>query len=262
MIPENVNVYFCSFANSRLQPALNRIEKQAESFKIFKKIFIYNENDLDVSFKKRYQSYLRDDCRGYGYWCWKPYIVLETMKRMHNGDILLYCDAGCHLNNKGLSKFEEYLNIVNESSTGRLAFLQNHLEKSYTKGDLFDYFSVRNNTKIVETGQIAATIFFMRKSDQNIIFLEKWLEVWNADFSLLDDTESKSNNFNEYIAHRHDQSAFSILAKMNGCELLPSSEIWSTDWTQMRNYPLLAKRDKAEKLSYKFLRLFKRSFRS
>ena len=32
--------------------------------------------------------------RGYGFWLWKPFIIFETLKKLNDGDICLYCDAG------------------------------------------------------------------------------------------------------------------------------------------------------------------------
>ena len=35
--------------------------------------------------------------RGAGYWLWKPFIILETLKSLPDGDVLMYCDAGAEL---------------------------------------------------------------------------------------------------------------------------------------------------------------------
>lgn len=43
------------------------------------------------------------------------------------------------------------------------------------------------------------------------------VSVFLTDFSLIDDSPSKSENMNGFIEHRHDQSVFSLLFKVHGC---------------------------------------------
>lgn len=45
----------------------------------------------------------------YGLFIWKPYIILKTLENMNENDIMVYSDAGMHLNVKGKNKFYEYL---------------------------------------------------------------------------------------------------------------------------------------------------------
>ena len=43
------------------------------------------------------------------------------------------------------------------------------------------------------------------------------VSVFLTDFSLIDDSPSKSENMNGFREHRHDQSVFSLLFKVHGC---------------------------------------------
>ncbi|MDA0079651.1 hypothetical protein [Brachyspira hyodysenteriae] len=101
--------------------------------------------------------------RGFGYWCWKPFIVLKTLESMNDNDILVYADVGCHFNKEGIDRFYEYLDLVINNS--RLCFKLDldSLEKKWTKSDLFNYFYVLNNQNITDTPQILATYFFIFK---------------------------------------------------------------------------------------------------
>jgi len=68
--------------------------------------------------------------------------------------------------------------------------------------------------------------------------------------SLIDDTPSKTNNDHDFIEHRHDQSVFSLLCKLNKIYSLSASECeWAEDangryWSHLKLNPILAKRDK------------------
>jgi hypothetical protein len=98
-----------------------------------------------------------------------------------------------------------------------------YTEKERTKGDLFDYFGIRNREDLFE-GQIAATVLFVKKNEKSINIMKKWRQVFYDDFSLVDDSPSKSPNFVEFKEARHDQSVWSILAKINAIPCLSHSE--------------------------------------
>ena len=80
--------------------------------------------------------------------------------------------------------------------------------------------------------------------------LRKWIEIIDADFSLIDDTPSKSPNTPDFIEHRHDQAIFSILCKLNNVYTLSAFEYWypkwnsrRPDWRALKYMPIHAKRD-------------------
>jgi hypothetical protein len=122
-------------------------------------------------------------------------------------------------------------------------------EKQYTKGEVFDYFGVRDNKSIFPS-QICSGIIFIKKCQKSIKIIEKWLKVFYDDFSLVDDTPSKSPNFNEFIENRHDQSIWSILAKLNHVTCISHLENYNKNWDLLTQYPILAKRDKQWKKDY------------
>ena len=137
-----------------------------------------------------------------------------------------------------------------------------YLNSQYTKGDLFDYFGLRNNPDIVNAAQVVSTAFFMKKSRAAEEFLKEWMDVYRKSFALIDDSPSKSPNFPGFIENRHDQSVFSFLwllkgyPTFSGCEIEPLRKYapacpeyrhnpsWGTYWFyQMAYFPIHAKRD-------------------
>jgi hypothetical protein len=250
--------YFCSFADRRMSETLHRIKKQAKNMQIYDHIIIYNEKKLDPYFYKSFKDKLKPS-RGFGYWVWKPQIILQTFEKMKDGDILQYTDAGCHLNKKGVKRLNEYFELANFSETGILAFqskvpdnpnLEKTLElieKHWTKGDIFDYFEVREQPEIYNTEQIGATIIFVKKGRKSIEIIKKWLQVYYDDFSLADDSPSKSPNFEEFIENRHDQSILSMLVKINNVKTISSFEYWQSNFNRLDSYPIWALGDKKYK---------------
>lgn len=263
---------FLTFASSDLSKALSRIHRQALDMKCYDDIRICDENSLDVDFRKRFAKQLAKNSRGYGYWCWKPQIILQTLNQMNDGDVLQYTDAGCHLNPKGLVRLKDYFNFAINASSGILAFeacppknsplkydgrpLPDLPDYKWVKGDLLDYFKVRSDQKITHTPTIGAGIIFIKKCSASMEIIEQWLSVIKTDFSLIDDTPSKSTNIEGFIEHRHDQSIFSILCKINSIETLSGFEYWYPkkdtcnlpSWREMDCMPVHAKRDKQKSI--------------
>jgi hypothetical protein len=255
-------VVFCTFADSRMKRSLGRIQAQAEAIEIFDSIHVMDESHLDSVFRERFKDQLRPNVRGYGYWVWKPQIILQAFRNMEEGDLLLYCDTGCWINPKGKQRLLEYFEMTDRF--GALAFqVKNtfgdpHLdrfslpERSWTKGDLFDHFSMRDNPDITDSQQIGAGIVLMKKCQRAEELLRQWMGVYEHDFSLADDSPSRSPNLDGFIEHRHDQSIFGILCKLHDVKTLSAFEYCypsstantKPDWNKLEHYPIWAKRDK------------------
>ena len=98
-------------------------------------------------------------------------------------------------------------------------------------------------------------------------FLKQWLSIFEARFDLVDDTPSKLKNFKDFLHHKHDQSVFSILCKLNKIESLSAYECeWFYNngkryWNHTENSPIIAKRDKQYNLIKRFLNRQLKNFR-
>lgn len=242
----------CSFADKSLDKTVCRFESQAKGMNVFDNIYIYSQDNLNRDFKKKFKKYLIPYSRGFGYWCWKPQIILQTLDNMEDGDILLYADIGCHFNIRGKERLLEYFKIAEESEVGILAIRsQVHLDRKYTKMDVFKYFGVADSPQYTDTTTFEATIGLYRKDATTKAFLNEWMNCIKDNFQLLTDTPSQNPNFSDFIGHRHDQSIFSILAKKYKVnELATEKEVYAEDWDTLCDRPILAKRDKVAKSKF------------
>lgn len=233
------NIYLCAFANIELMPSIIRFYNQAKESNFFDNIFIYNEYNLPKDEKfEALLSHKLVPSRGFGYWCWKPFIILKTLENIKDGDILVYADVGCHINKEGEKRFYEYLDIVIEHKA--LCYKSHWVEAHYTKADLFNYFDKLKDKNITDTSMRPATICIFEKNDINLEFVNKWLQVFYDDFSLVDDTPSKLPNLDGFIEHRHDQSVFSIFSKIYNVSTVYAGEFE----VNSKNFPFNALRDK------------------
>lgn len=219
------NIYVCTFANINLLPSSLRFLSQATNMGIFTDILLYNEYNLDLRFKQRLgdKFYQQNDggggvkpTRGFGYWCWKPQVILQSLEQMNDNDWLIYADSGCEfIHNQGKNLLEKLQILKNHDIVGfRLGGL---LEKQWTKGDIFAHFGVLDNPKFIESPQIKATAIFMKKSPFTLQLINEWLEIIYNHFYLVDDSPSITPNYPEFRENRHDQSIFSMLMKKYDC---------------------------------------------
>jgi len=265
--------YFVTFADKRLIKSLNRISKQADNLFFFDKSFVFNEDDLPSSFNKKFKSRLIPGSRGFGFWCWKPAVIKMALDQISDQDMLLYVDAGCHLNKNGLSRLNEYFQILKSSKKGIIAFqgipprknisrlnydgreLLSQENYKWIKGDLFKHFNVENDRKFTHSQAIGAGVILIKKSNESIKLINEWQNIIVNDFSLLDNTQSISPNFEGFIEHRHDQAIFSLLCLKYDIETLSAYEYWYPkkkkrfgnfwpDWQALYEFPIHAKRDK------------------
>ena len=245
--------------------ALQRIQNQAIAMGAYDFIVLANEHSLDLEFREQFSEYLKPVIRGFGYWSWKAQIILQTLRQMKDGDLLQYTDAGCHLNSTGWEKLDGYFLKAQNSASGILAFqaipptfhnkkieLLDLSEYKWCKGDLCDVLGVRFNRSIMDTQTIGAGVIFIKKCDESLKIVTSWLDVYKNNFNLIDDSQSKSENLSGFVEHRHDQSIFSILAKLNKVDIASAYEYWypngktppRPDWDVLKEYPIHAKRDK------------------
>lgn len=256
-----------AFADSRLAKSALRLARQAEAMAFYDRIVVMDERALDPAFRARYRRQLRRGTRGYGYWVWKPQVLQQVSATCSDGDVLHYLDIGCHLHPPGRDRLETYFGLARAHESGMLAFAlrlpEGHLadrwhghrparlvERFWTKGDLLDYLDVRHRADIVDTPQVMAGHFLMKCGPTARAFLNRWAATWAHDFSLMDDTPSRAENFPGFIEHRHDQSAFSVLCKLAGVPTLSAAECeppapdGRLDWSALASFPVHARRDK------------------
>lgn len=267
---KNPKIYLCSFGSFNFHPAAYRFYNQALDMGIFEDIFIYNETNLSLDYKRHFRDkiYLQNTdsiesnketlvphtkpkdlenldskntesnhrfhlnfsdyyrkskslpqdskvkfSRGFGYWSWKPDVVLQSLSKIESGDILLYIDIGCHLVESSKHKLLEKLEILNDYDIAGFKSLLPCHNIQYTKSSVFAHFGVRENMEIVRDRQIKGGVFFMRKSERVMSFMNEWQQILWEHFELVDDSKSSVEDFPDFLEHRHDQSIFDMLMR-------------------------------------------------
>jgi hypothetical protein len=146
--------------------------------------------------------------RGIGYWLWKPYIILEAMKDLSEGDIVVYSDCGIEV----IDKLDPLIKICSEEQPVVLFANGDLLNAYWTKRDCFLLMDC-DDRSYWYSAQCDAAFALFRKSALTIQFLEQWLAFSSNEHILTDipNTGGKSN-LPGFIQHRWDQSVLSLLA--------------------------------------------------
>ena len=241
-------IYFVSFADKRYA-AQKRIKREAENMNFFNHIVVGDERIWDPWYYKKYKDRWTE--RGLGYWQWKSYLIRRTMDRMNESDYLIYADAGCTLNSRGIPRLNEYLKMVSDSSCGVLGFNQHFREADWSKADLFAYFDALGDSKYLNHGQVAATCIILQKKPISQRLIDEWFYIMHSHHDLASDAPSLLPNSPNFQVNRYDQSVFSLLMVKYGGVELPVEEIFTEgDWEELKDYPIWATRKRMKKRTW------------
>jgi hypothetical protein len=154
--------------------------------------------------------------RGAGYWLWKPFIILDALNRMDEGDVLLYADAGIEVvadlscltkhcrDAGGLMLFAghyEDIGALGPNSCGR-----------WTKRDCFVLMGC-DERRYYDAQMADASFLVLGKTEHARRFVSEWL-AYCMHSAIVTDQPNVCGlpNLPGFIDHRHDQSVLSLLA--------------------------------------------------
>ena len=234
-------IILLSFANTDYSDSLIRLRKETEVFPFDERVFL-TEKDLKPELRKKIHWFKHR--RGYGYWCWKGFIIYNQLQKMDDDDILVYSDAGNVFNDNGMPRFLEYIKMLDDSASGILAFQGMYKERVYTKADLFEYLNVKSGDYIMESNQYWAGCILLKKNNITLALSKQWYDISLYHYDLVTDKRSKVPNYDGFIENRHDQSVFSLLAKKNHSIILNTDEFMAVDndWNKLSDKPIHARR--------------------
>ena len=215
---------------SQRQRVLNFTAKKYAN--IDKTIAWTRQDILDTEFYQDNKEIL-DSPRGAGYWAWKPYIILETLKSAEADDWVIYCDVGKPFR-RGDPKRHGNANIGNAMYTpvdALIDYAQHHngftpgvwiphygLAHVWTKRDCFVVMDC-DSAEFHNSPHVQAGYSVWSRSHASIAFLEEWLS-WCCNPTAITDDDNilgkpNSKNFRD---HRHDQAILSNLVTKKGIQ--------------------------------------------
>ena len=150
---------------------------------------------------------------------------MKTLNSLEDNDILIYTDAATLF----IDNVTPLAKLVSVASP-ILFFCLNLPEYMYTKRELFERLGAHEHNK---SPQRLASFYVILNCRESREFVDNWLFL-SQDKGIIDDTLSLEQD-KRFVAHRHDQSIFSLLTKIKGykCYRDPSqhgnNEVLSSD---------------------------------
>ncbi len=173
---------------------------------------LYTPKDLPESFRRERRDLLRQR-RGGGYWVWKPFILLQAMREAAPGDIVIYLDAG-------VSVVDDLAPLAELGARRKVAlFWSGYITRCWTKRDAFILLGA-DSPRYWDARMAAGGYVAMQNGEPARRLAADWLEAI-SDPRVVSDIPNQLGqpNHDGFRAHRHDQSALSILARRDGIEL-------------------------------------------
>ena len=153
---------------------------------------------------------------GNGFYCWKPFVILQALKSVKDGDWIIYHDAGKSSYNYPLHCFNEdissLLSIIDKEYEGFLPgfyIRDNHSE--WCKYDCLKLMDC-DNPQCLTSKQLNSCFIIVKKGSKNSEeFLNEWLKNC-LDINKISNDEITNYKYPIIQEHRYDQAILTNLA--------------------------------------------------
>jgi len=205
-----MKINFLTFANSDYMTT-DRIAEQAKEFGTFHEIIQTNEENIK-EFIEKHRNFINTHKAGYGFWIWKPKIIYDTLQKLQDNEILIYCDAGIYINKNGKKRFDFYIEKLKEYDMVTFSTSDNYKAQQYVKNDAIMSFYPEFNNEW--NTACYAGIMILKKNDTTVNFIKDWLRLCE-NYNYLDKKPStKYKDLPHYCGNDCDNGLFNLcLAK-------------------------------------------------
>lgn len=218
---------FITYGSNAFLQSAKRIIEEAKSLNIFDETQRYEYSDLPYALKS---SPLFMDKKKGGFWVWKAYIILDSLSKLQNGDILVYVDCGSELQNASgwkaeLDKLKKKDALLfqyrNDKNYGWKTYNPNLTDspklKYWTKKSVKEHFQnlFDNDDEWLEKNKLWAGFIILKKTPETYKLIKDWLDVMIYRPDLVTDLLAfeKNDQDKTFAAHRYDQTILSVIAR-------------------------------------------------
>jgi hypothetical protein len=251
-----MKAHFLTFGGGSAWPhAARRLASQAQATGLFETVSVETGNEIFERWPEfaEHRPFVEANPRGWGYWLWKPFLLRSYLRRIQDGELLFYLDAGFEILVENKDRLQRLLQ--QSALNGALLFgcpqypILNAI--FWAKQDLLDRFAQNYGLKNLEQiPLVAAGSLALVKNKQNLALLDDWYSIGASEGGhLIDDSPSVATQKQLFIEHRHDQAIFDFLIVAHGIPATGSFLYYdygreqADKWPALLNRPFLALRN-------------------
>lgn len=170
-------------------------------------VYLYRKEHIDPIYLNHHP--ILNEKFGAGFWLWKPYLILKTLEKMPEGDVLVYGDSGMLIR-------QPLTNLIESALKNKDVVLFDYTHPSYgtasrsANGDTFAAVDCQTE-QCYKSPHVWAGMLLLRNSPTSRTFIKKWLSLCE-DSHLLKAEPSRLPNQSNFSHHQHDEGILSALA--------------------------------------------------
>jgi len=171
-------------------------------------------DDLPEDWRKAHG--LNNHTRGAGWWRWKPYYLLNELRSVPHGDVIVHADYDIVI-----SKTPAALWCLGQNSPQGVATFHFPCltDRAWTKRETT--LALGATDAMLDSATLYAGIVVLRRTAETEAFLQEWLD-WTLKGELATDhLDPAVQQEPVFVEHRHDQAILSLVAKRRGIKSYP-----------------------------------------
>lgn len=196
----------CTFATAEFAGSAELLRHTALHAGGADEVHVYRESDVAPLFEEHPD--LLPGSRGHGWWAWKPWCILRTLRAANPGDAVVYCDAAV-MATAPLAPLAPppgaHARLFRLGGWSR----EGYRNEAWTKRDAFAFMGLATPAHRA-AHQLNAGVQAYRAGPAAEAFVGEYLS-WCVQRRVVDDACAVAN-YPGFRDHRHDQSVLSLLA--------------------------------------------------
>lgn len=213
---------YITFGGSAYDPTTRQIVERAGPLGGVDEVVVYDDRWLVKQEFWKLNSWLFDRLdlhghkgRGFGWWCWKPFIILDALSRCADGDIVIYTDADTF----PIAPFGQLFEECARREGMMLFSAVGCWNTMWTKRDCLIVMG-QDETKYRDCQHAVARFMLFQKGRWRVQqFLAEWLTYCLNPIAQTFDASVLAPEYPELREHRTEQSIFTLLAHKYGEKL-------------------------------------------
>jgi hypothetical protein len=245
-------------------PSPERFLNQAKDSGFFSSVLVYSNEHIRGLILARPFFFMLWKKRGFGFWLWKPRLILKRLREIPEDDFLVYLDQGVHIQSAGSPILQGYLNQMmnSRSCIGVFSAGEHYRPEHFVRRQAVENY----NPEFYEGGfgaYVYAGILLIRNNEEARTLIQEWQQMCE-DTPLLGPIPIRWCQRKEFIGQDGDNGYLPVVLDKHGGylkfapeevnlldgegiqlhHLLPQAQWKELDWGKMRDRPFLIKRDR------------------